>query len=413
MFDLLTYQKGGSVLRMLEQYLGKERFQEGIRFYLDRHKYDNTETSDLWEAIESITGEPARRIMDSWIFQGGFPMITVSSHGDGSKLTLRQQRFRYTPGIGGEDPLWSVPIVLRYSVNGEERERRELLEKSSTEVDLGASADRVIVNAGGNGFYRVAYAPEWLQKITPRMRVELEPIERYGLVDDTWASVLSGAASAVDFLEFAKEFEAEDDLDVWTVLSGCLDQLDRLLDREVWERYHRLLRDLYRPVLDRLGWERRESDSPRALELRGLLIRVLAVTVKDPDVIPKCRRLHGAYLADSSAVEPNVAAGVAAAVAANGTPGDYGVFLSRFKNAATPQEERRYQFLLAGFPGAAEMNCTLEMTLNGEVRTQDAPYLIAQCLMNRAQGRRAWEFVRDHWDEMLKAYPDNAIVRML
>ena len=69
MFDVLTYQKGGAVLRMLETYLGAARFRDGIRLYLDRHRYGNTETTDLWDAIEEASGEPVRAIMDSWTSQ--------------------------------------------------------------------------------------------------------------------------------------------------------------------------------------------------------------------------------------------------------------------------------------------------------------------------------------------------------
>ncbi len=79
MFDVLTYEKGAAVVRMLEQYLGEERFRDGIRRYMATHQFANTETTDLWDAIEEATGEPVRRIMDSWIFQGGFPIVTVSA----------------------------------------------------------------------------------------------------------------------------------------------------------------------------------------------------------------------------------------------------------------------------------------------------------------------------------------------
>ncbi len=74
MFDVLTYEKGASVLRMLEQYLGAERFRDGIRLYLQRHEYANAETTDLWDALEDSTKQPVRAVMDSWIFQAGYPI---------------------------------------------------------------------------------------------------------------------------------------------------------------------------------------------------------------------------------------------------------------------------------------------------------------------------------------------------
>jgi puromycin-sensitive aminopeptidase len=411
MFDLLTYEKGGAVLRMLEQYMGEEAFRDGVRHYLHTHQYGNTETNDLWDAMEEVTDEPARRIMDSWIFQRGFPLISVAS-GPGGQVALQQRRFCFTP-LEDDTTLWSVPVVLRYGRGGGVAEQRALLESDAIDIDLGGDVDWLVVNAGGHGFYRVRYAPALLQQLTPVMMQHLKPIERYGLVDDTWASVLAGSTSAVDFLKFAQGFSGETDLDVWTVLASCMGQLDRLLDGVARQRYQAVLRDLYGPALARLGWQPRPDDTSRTLELRGLLIRSLAIAGRDQDALAACRTLHAQYLNDRTSVEPNMAAAVAAAVSSAGTREDYTAFVDRFKHAVTPQEERRYQSLLAAFPGVDEMASTLAMTLNGEVRTQDAPYLVAQCMRNRDQGVQAWRFVVDHWERMLDVYPDNAIVRML
>ncbi len=121
MFDVLTYEKGAAVVRMLEQYLGEDRFRDGIRLYLDRHAYGNTETTDLWDAIEEATGEPVRRIMDSWIFQGGHPEVTVDRPDGATRVVLSQARSRYA-GADGEasdadvdGALWAVPVLARWS----------------------------------------------------------------------------------------------------------------------------------------------------------------------------------------------------------------------------------------------------------------------------------------------------------
>ena len=110
MFDVLTYQKGGSLLRMLEQYLTPERFQLGVSHYLSKHEYSNTETSDLWDAIEEANdGTPVRQLMDSWIWQAGYPL--VSARQDGGDLVLSQQRFAY--GETADATLFVVPVHLR------------------------------------------------------------------------------------------------------------------------------------------------------------------------------------------------------------------------------------------------------------------------------------------------------------
>src|ERR1700676_694051 len=111
MFDVLTYEKGAAVLRMLEQYLGAEEFRKGIAAYLRKHQYANAETGDLWDALELASGEPVRKLMDSWIFQPGFPMVEATLGADGRSLVVRQRRFFYLPeSAAGQDQVWHVPV---------------------------------------------------------------------------------------------------------------------------------------------------------------------------------------------------------------------------------------------------------------------------------------------------------------
>ncbi len=413
MFDLLTYEKGGSVLRMLEQYLGEERFRDGIRHYLRTHSYGNAETTDLWDAIEHVTGEPVRRIMDSWIFQGGYPVLAVERRDDGQTIRLRQQRFAYTESADDSDRRWSIPIALRAVSDATAMEQRVLLEGDHADVRFEEPVRAVVVNAGGAGFCRVRYSADLLRELDPGVDGGLSAIERYGLVDDTWTSVLAGHTSAAEFMELARRFHDETDPEVWGLLHGCLAQLDRIVDGEARERLRAGVRALFGPALDRLGWEPRPDESGRVRELRSLLIRGVSILGNDPDALRGARQLHARYLEDPGAIDADVAAAVTGAVASNGMSDDYETFVQRFKSPANPQEEQRYLRSLAAFPGAEEMGRTLAMTLSGDARTQDAPFLLAGCLANREHGWRTWEFIVEHWDEMNAAYPSNSIVRML
>ncbi len=413
MFDLLTYEKGGSVLRMLEQFLGEEEFRDGISYYLNKHKYRNTETNDLWDAIEHVTNEPARRIMDSWIFQRGYPLVSASVSEDGSTIHLEQDRFLYTHDEVTDATIWSVPVVLKVGSGSQVSEIRHLLEERSSDVKLDSPADWVVVNAGGSGFFRARYTKGMLKSVSRDMFSNLTSVERYGLVDDTWSSVMAGRTSAEDFLEFARSFHLETDLDVWTVLSGCLSGLEKLVEGEAEDHYKAVVRDLAQPGLDRLGWEPGETDSPRDLELRGLFIRLLANVGDDDLAQDNAGDLHDSYLRDAGSVEPNMAAAVTGVVASKGDTAEYDRFLEKYRDPSTPQEERRYQSALSAFPGEPEMKRTLKMTLDGTVRTQDAPYLLAVCMRNKYQGHIAWDFVKENWDKINEVFPSNSIVRML
>ncbi len=248
MFDVLTYQKGASVLRMLEQYLGTEGFRAGIRRYLSARQFANAETTDLWDAIEEATGEPVRRIMDSWIFQGGYPIV-AASRGDEGRLALEQQRFSFAGADEVAPATWSVPLLVSAGVGTD----RVLLEEPARTTDLALDGGVAVVNAGGHGFYRVRYSPELLERLQAALP-DLAPIERALLVDDTWAAVLAGETPASTFLELAAAFSEETDRTVWTTLAMALGQIDRIVEGEARERFRAFVRDLARPAFGRLGW---------------------------------------------------------------------------------------------------------------------------------------------------------------
>ena len=414
MFDLLTYEKGGSVLRMLEQHLGAERFRDGIRRYLAKHQYANTETSDLWDALEEETGEPVRSTMDAWIYQRGFPIISVSGCDHCEKVIVKQRRFLYSEDEYAPDStIWPVPLGIRFAdSDGDTRSERRLMTTDDEELESAAGATWINVNAGAHGFYRVNYAPNLLAALRENLQ-ELLPIERYSLADDQWSAMLAGHASSMDYMELAQGYRNDDDLDVWTLLTSNLASLERMLrSDDALAAMRQLLADLYRSPLAKLGWQPGDNDTPRQLELRGVMFRSLATTARDPEALEEARRLHDAYL-DGAQIEPNILAAATAAVAVQGTDSDYQTFVGKFKDPATPQEERRYRGLLASFPTSEQMESTLELCINGEVRSQDAPYLMGACLGNRHNGWRAWEFLASNWDAMLKQYPANSIVRMV
>jgi puromycin-sensitive aminopeptidase len=408
MFDLLTYEKGGSVLRMLEQFLGPNNFRDGIRHYLKKHSYGNTETKDLWDSIEEVTGEPVRKIMDSWIFQKGYPIVSPDDVEDNEVLYLTQEKFTFDQSK--DETTWIVPVVIRTQTG---TEHKFLLDSQKAGFNTGEKNARAVINAGGHGFYRVRYPQQSLLGITDSMFNNLSSIERYGLIDDSWASVMSGRMSAADFFSFISEFGIETDMDVWTLVGGCLARLDRLIDGDPSEIFREKIGKLVHKCFTQIGWIPSDGESSREKELRGILIRILGNTAKDHGTIMRSKKIHKILLDDPSVVEPNIAAATTSIVASVGNELDYETFYSCYKKAKTPQEERRYLGALTLFPGASEMAKTLNKTVNGEIRTQDSPYIVASCLANKKNGWMAWEHISSNWERLIEMYPANSIVRMV
>ncbi len=430
MFDVLTYEKGAAVLRMLEQYLGADTFRDGIRRYLQAHQYANTETTDLWDAIEAVTDEPVRRIMDTWIFQGGHPLVHVDLVHDEfgeapTRLVLRQQPFAYAGDLGegdpvgsGPEPTWAVPVILTQSGGGIVNIERALVDAEPLEVELLDPVDWALVNTEGTGFYRVAYERDLREALVARAQDELSPIERYGLVDDAWAAVLADQASPVDFLEMARQFSAETDLSVWQRLVGGLGTLDRLVEGEARQALRAQVLELIGPELARLGRQARPDDSDRDRERRGVLLEAAGVLGADPEILAFSRSVVAgagpeAGEAAGPPVDPSVLAAAIDVVAAAGQADDFDEYVARFRASTNPQEELRYLYALAGFDQPDLVDRLVAMCLTDEIRSQNAPYVLGRTMANRDHGPRAWAHVRDHWDEINQRFPSNSIVRML
>ncbi len=410
MFDVLTYEKGASVLRMLEQYLGADKFRDGIRLYLRRHEYANAETTDLWDALEDSTRQPARALMDSWIFQAGYPLISVERNT--SDLILSQRIFRYLRDGDHPDRKFHVPVFLRAGTKQGTVNQTVLLTDQELRIPLPEDLDWVVANAGGHGFYRVRYSPELVTAVKRELQSNLLAVERFNLANDTWATTLAGLTSLADYLDLIDLFRDETDLNVWTTVIISSHHLHRILD-DVQERlFQERIRAIFNPALQRLTWSPREGETELERQLRGELINALGTVGEDKACQERARELYAQYEKDPASVERNLVPALVSIVAHTGSGGDYDKFYSRFTNAQTPQEETRYLFALGGFRQPDLIDRTLQMTINGEVRTQNAPYLMRGILLNKDAREKAWSFMKAHWEEMLRRYPDNSIPRM-
>ena len=411
MFDVLTYQKGGALLRMLQQYLGADRFRDGVRRYLALHSYGNTETSDLWDAIEQATGDPVRRLMDSWIWQPGFPIVSASL--EGSRLTLQQERFGYSNEAVGDRTVWLVPVHIREFTSAGEQRRTVLLTDRTSTVELTDASSAVLVNAGGHGYFRVAYDASLRARITGDVLARLETIDRYNLVADAWAAVVASRLTSTEFLELVREFEDEVDLAVWQAIDAGLRACDRLVSDDNRPPFAAMVSALAGPALARLGWERSADEDQLTSQLRGLLVQMLALRGRDAATVDRCRSLFDSALEDSLEADPELLAASTTVMASVGDATLYETFVERFRSASTPQEQIRFLYALADFDDEALIHRTVTFAFSDEVKTQNAPFLIGRAIANRVNGAVAWDLLRERWTEANTRFPGNTIVRMV
>ena len=404
-FDAISYNKGASILWMLEQYLGEDTFRDGLRVYLSRHKYGNAQGADLWRAMEEESGRPVISLMDSWIKQTGFPALTVEPSPDGKSLALSQKRFLYDQLLG-EDPgdtTWKVPVSVSHSDGSSGKPA--LMEGQILELPADAAQGWTKVNPGQNGFYRVRYAPDMLSPLlNAASTFELPPTDRLGLQSDLFALVKAGMEPATRYLDLVGAYKGETDATVWTDLSTNLRELEVLLaDHPSLDQLRSFNKTVYENIVDRLGWE----ESPGEGHLDALLrttVLARAGGLGNESVLEEARDRFQRFLQDPTSLRPDIR-GVAYSLVALDADRDIYETLWELEDKATLQEEKRRLLGAVSRPrDPGLLQETLERSLSDRVRAQDAPLVIISVAANRFGRDLAWDFVKDNWAEFDRRY---------
>ena len=414
MFDVLTYEKGASVLRMLEQHIGPTAFRDGVRDYLKTYAYGNAETNDLWISLGKVSRHPVPDLMNGWIFQPGYPLITAMLD-HGGDLVLTQRRFTYleTSDPKVTEQRWRVPIQIQVTTGSRVETRNILLNSAEDRIELPSDVRQILINAGGHGFYRVRYAPDLLRGLLNGGMKGLTSVDRFNLVSDAWATTVAGLMPIGEYLDMTTQFTGAREKNVWTVLLDSFYFLNRLMSADERPALEAFVRDRLAPLVRELGWQPRAEDDELTRQLRGDLIRALGTIGNDQDVQGRAAELYRAYRATADAVDANIVPSLVAILAHQGDEQRHNEFFERFNKAATPQEERRYLFALAAFRPKALLERTLSRTLSGEIRTQDGPFIVS-ALLTSVYGRElAWRFLKTNWDLMDRQFPKNGLRRMV
>ena len=410
MFDALTYGKGSAVLRMMEQHIGEEAFRGGVGAYLRAHAYANTETEDLWRALDEASGWPVGEIMDSWILQGGYPRVSVRTVDGG--VALEQRRFLLIPDPS-HSTRWKIPVRVRGRAGGEPFETRMLLDRREAVIPTGAPVDWVVANAGGHGFYRSLYQEPLLAALLARLD-ELDALERFTVVDDAWAFVESGGFPAASFMTLAESFTDETEQAVWgAMLGGAAGIGHHLVTDEVRSRFEHWVSGLVAPVLDRLGWEPPEGESDLERRLRGRVITTMGCLANHPGTVERARSTWDRLVSEPTAIDPEVATACIFVCAAHGDASTYRAFLARHKEAGNPQEAMKYLRALASFDDPDSVDRTVDLVDDGTIRNQDTTWVLARMLANRVSGPYAWTRVRERWPRMSAKVPPMTHSRLL
>jgi aminopeptidase 2 len=392
-FDAISYSKGSSIIRMISKYLGEDVFMEGIRRYLKKHAYGNTQTGDLWAALSDASGKDVEKVMDIWTKKVGFPVVSVTENADSIHLKPEE-----------DETLYPVFLALRTKdgVNEDATlfEREKNLKLKDTEFFK--------LNADHSGFYRTSYTPERLEKLGVAAKQGLLSVEdRAGMIADAGSLAASGYQKTSGILSLLDSFKQESEFVVWSEIITRIATLRgawMFEDQEVKDALKAFQRNLCSEKAHELGWTFTDNDGHIEQQFKAMMFG--AAGTGDEVVEKAAFDMFEKFKAgDRKALHPNLRGSVYAIVLDKGGKAEYDVVENEAVSAETSTERNTALRALGRAKSPELIQRTLNLCMSKDVKTQDI-YLPLSGLRGHAEGCDAlWKFTKDNWDELVRRLP--------
>ncbi|KAJ2849030.1 Aminopeptidase 2 mitochondrial, partial [Coemansia erecta] len=411
-FDAISYSKGASAIRMLSSYIGLDDFFKGIRAYLQKHKYANASTENLWNALSEASGVNVSQFMALWTRKIGYPIVTVTELEGGSKIHVCQNRY-LSDGKASESEdqtEWWVPLGIDSSDANGERPVDVLTAREATFDAPVASAKWYKLNKDTVGIYRVKYPPQAVANIAKAIaNGELGVNDRIGVVSDAASLATSGHSNTSDFLTLLRAYGNETEFVVWQEIALRTEALQSVWSYEtdeIKEKIHALSRTLFSPLVKRLGWESTGANEDSLISrLRALAIRAAGFDGDAEVIAENSRRFQLFFEGDKSIFTTDILRAAFSIAVYHGGRFEFENVKSYFLDSANPVDQRLSALASLGFAkDPVLVDELLEFVLGDNVRNQDVHQAISAISSTTAGRDRLWTWYKANYSLLLSRY---------
>ncbi|XP_072221917.1 glutamyl aminopeptidase [Leuresthes tenuis] len=417
-FDAISYSKGASILRMLEDWMGRDMFRDGCRKYLNDYVFKNAKTANFWASLADVSGLPVAEVMDTWTKQMGYPVVDLSVSATDAKLT--QKRFLLDPNADPTQPpsplgyKWTIPVKW-HSVKSD-KNMEIMFDKSASELVVGnysTSVDGLLkINNDHIGFYRVNHDDSMWTDISQQLQTnhsEFDAADRASYIDDIFALARADVIDYGNAFNLTKYLKNESDYIVWSRVSSSIAYVRNMLSNnvELYPKFQKLFGDHVKPIATRLGWTDAGSQIERLLRETVLNI---ACQMGDQDALNEASRIFDQWISGSvSSVPVNLRLLVYRyGMKKSGTVEKWNVMFQKYKDTTLAQEKDKLLYGLASVENVELLYQLLEASKNESViRSQDLFTVVRYVSFNPLGQSMAWDWTTLNWNYLVNRYTIN------
>jgi alanyl aminopeptidase len=369
-----AYQKGGSILSMLEHHAGEDSFRAGIRAYLEKHAFGAVTSDDFLAAMAGATKGNLASIGKTFLDQPGVPLVSVRVECAGGTGTahLVQSPLELLPREGAPRR-WTIPVCLR--VEGRAAPVCSTLEGERADVPLPACPRWVHPNADEAGYYRFALDAPSLRALAAA-RGSLSDRERMALPSHAWTMVQAGRMTPDVLFDLLAALAADRSREVVEQVIGVLYPVrDALVDDAHLPAFRAWVSRLFAARAKALGMDPRPGEPDETRLLRLDLLGALLELAEDRWVLEEGDRRARAWLDDPERVHPDLEALVLRASARKGGAADEETLVARIAATPSPLDRVALVGALAASRDRAVQERAVARVADGTLRASDARYV--------------------------------------
>ncbi|KAJ6668826.1 hypothetical protein lerEdw1_012312 [Lerista edwardsae] len=412
-FDGISYSKGASILRMLEDWISPENFQTGCQNYLKKYHFRNAKTDHFWEALAEASGKPVKDVMDTWTRQMGYPVLHLHSNS-----TITQKRFLLDPKADPSQPnttlgyKWNIPVKW-YEGNVTNVTFYNGSELSGITITRPGSPDPnsfLKINQDHVGFYRVNYeTQDWddLAVIMMNGHENFSLADRAGFLEDAFSLARAGLLNYTYALNLIRYLEKEEDYIPWHRAVAAVSYIGDMLkdDSILYPKFQEYFRSLVKPIASHLGWR---NDGGHITSLLRVTVQEFACSMGDPDALSNALSLFNDWL---NGISPDVNLRLVVyryGMENSNSEQAWDYMFEQYQHTTLAQEKEKLLYGLASVKNVTLLDRYLKRISNTSlIKSQDVFTVLRYISYNSYGKTMAWDWVRLNWEYLVSRYTLN------
>ena len=386
LFDpAIVYAKGGRLLVMVRKLIGEEAFRAGLKSYFEKFAYKNTVGNDLWQELESASGQPIVNLMNAWISQPGLPVVSVSNSHDAAILS--QERF-FIGEHQPSDTLWPIPLFANQPLDV------KILNQKETTVSIEKPLQ---LNCGLSAHFITKYDESTREYLLKNI-TELPTLDKICILQDATILARAGFENSASLLPLALSLKTETNEKVFGMAAGALTELRKFVDDNDAARdsLKKISGEFARATFEELGWDEKAGESDDDRERRTTALSLMMYS-EDEEVLNEAKTRF-----DNNKLEDLPTEIRALIISANvrhfETPEMIENLFAAYKNTPSNDLQNDIAIGLTSTKNPETAEKILANIKNSNViRPQDASRWFVYLIRTRESRQIAWNWLKENW----------------